>query len=327
MRRRDRLVVINLFQECLGMATPDLDIDALRAFVTVAEAGGFTAAADRLGRTQSAISVKIKKLEDTLGRRVFARTSRSLALTHDGELLLGYARRLLALNDETVRRFHEPAAEGELRLGVAEYFLSDHLPRVLTQFAKIYPRLRIDLRVGLCNDLVTGLESGDLDLVISRRDAGETRGRVIWREPMRWVAAPTLEIDPAAPLPLCALPAPCVFRNRGVSALGEIGRPWRIVYTSGSVLGVQAAVRAGLGVAVLSESSVPDGARRLGVEDGLPELGEVDMAIFGETPRNRRLAEPLVGFILDSLAAMRRTNRPALSPVSPLSVPLSLDAA
>ncbi|MBP2232210.1 DNA-binding transcriptional LysR family regulator [Azospirillum agricola] len=287
------------------MPLPDLDIDALRAFVTVAEAGGFTAAADRLGRTQSAISVKIKKLEDMLGRRVFDRTSRSLAITHDGELLLGYARRMLELNDETVRRFTEPAAEGELRLGVAEYFLSDHLPRVLRQFAKIHPRLHIDVRVGLCGDLVEGLESGDLDLVISRRDAGETRGRAIWREPLRWVAAPTLELSPDAPLPFCALPAPCVFRNRGLAALGEAGRPWRVVYTSASVMGVQAAVRAGLGVAVLSESSVPEDARRLGPEDGLPELGEVEMAIFGETPRNRRLAEPLVGFITDSLSAMK----------------------
>lgn len=293
------------------MALSDLDIDALRAFVTVAESGGFTAAADRLGRTQSAISVKIKKLEDRLGRRVFDRTSRSLAITRDGELLLGYARRLLDLNDETVRRFAEPAAEGDLRLGVAEYFLSDHLPRVLTQFARIYPRLHIDVRVGLCADLVAGLESGDLDLVISRRDAGETRGRAIWREPLRWVAAPTLELPADAPLPFCALPAPCVFRNRGLAALGAAGRPWRVVYTSASVMGVQAAVRAGLGIAVLSESSVPEGVRRLGAEDGLPDLGEVEMAIFGETARNRRLAEPLVGFILDSLSALR-SPRPAL---------------
>ncbi|PWC34661.1 LysR substrate-binding domain-containing protein [Azospirillum sp. TSO35-2] len=292
------------------MALPDLDIDALRAFVTVADAGGFTAAADRLGRTQSAVSVKIKKLEETLGRRVFERTSRSLALTHDGELLLGYARRMLDLNDETVRRFTEPAAEGELRLGVAEYFLSDHLPQVLGRFAKLHPRLHIDVRVGLCAELVDGLEAGDLDLVISRRDAGETRGRAIWTEPLRWVAAPTLEIPTDGPLPFCALPAPCVFRNRGLAALGEAGRPWRVVYTSASVMGVQAAVRAGLGVAVLSESSVPDGARRLGPEDGLPELGTVEMAIFGETTRNRRLAEPLVGFILDSLAAMRPARPP-----------------
>lgn len=293
------------------MALPDLDIDALRAFVTVAETGGFTAAADRLGRTQSAISVKIKKLEDVLGRRVFDRTSRSLAITQDGELLLGYARRLLDLNDETVRRFAEPAAEGELRLGVADYFLSDHLPRVLSQFAKIYPRLRIEVRVGLCGELVAGLESGDLDLVISRRDAGETRGRAIWREPLRWVAAPTLDLPADAPLPFCALPAPCVFRNRGLAALGEAGRAWRVVYTSTSVMGVQAAVRAGLGIAVLSESTVPEGVRRLGTEDGLPDLGEVEMAIFGETSRNRRLAEPLVGFILDSLSALR-PSRPAL---------------
>ncbi|ALG70497.1 LysR family transcriptional regulator [Azospirillum thiophilum] len=301
---------INRHPECFTVSLPDLEIDALRAFVTVADAGGFTAAAERLGRTQSAISVKIKKLEDLLGRRVFERTSRSLALTHDGELLMGYARRLLDLNDETVRRFAEPAAEGDLRLGVAEYFLTDHLPHVLGRFAKLHPRLHIDVRVGLCRDLVTALDGGELDLVISRRDAGDSRGRGIWTEPMRWVASPGLEIPTEGSLPFCTLPAPCVFRNRGLAALGEAGRAWRVVYTSGSVMGVQAAVRAGLGVAVLSESSVPEGVRRLGVEDGLPELGDVEMAIFGETPRNRRLAEPLVGFILDSLSAMRPLRPP-----------------
>ncbi|BAI70990.1 lysR-like transcriptional regulator [Azospirillum sp. B510] len=292
------------------MSLPDLEIDALRAFVTVAEAGGFTAAADRLGRTQSAISVKIKKLEETLGRRVFERTSRSLALTHDGELLMGYARRLLDLNDETVRRFAEPAAEGELRLGVADYFLADHLPHVLRRFAKLHPRLHIDVRVGLCGELVSALDGGELDLAISRRDTGDGRGRGFWSEPLRWVAAPGLEIPADSPLPFCALPAPCVFRNRGLAALGEAGRSWRVVYTSGSVLGVQAAVRAGLGVAVLSESSIPDGMRRLGPEDGLPELGDVDMAIFGETPRNRHLAEALVGFLLDGLSGLRPARPP-----------------
>lgn len=310
MSNRDRMSVTDDHPECITMSLPDLEIDALRAFVTVAEAGGFTAAAERLGRTQSAVSVKIRKLEDMLGRRVFERTSRSLALTHDGELLMGYARRLLDLNDETVRRFTEPAAEGELRLGVAEYFLSDHLPHVLRRFAKLHPRLHIDVRVGLCSDLVSALDTGELDLVISRRDAGDSRGRAIWTEPMRWIAAPGLEIPTDGPLPFCALPAPCVFRNRGLAALGETGRSWRVVYTSASVMGVQAAVRAGLGVAVLSESSVPEGVRRLGVEDGLPELGNVEMAIFGETPRNRRLAEPLVGFIVESLAAMRPARPP-----------------
>ncbi|AWK86275.1 LysR substrate-binding domain-containing protein [Azospirillum thermophilum] len=305
------------------MSLPDLDIDALRAFVTVADAGGFTAAAERLGRTQSAISVKIKRLEDALGRRVFERTSRSFAVTRDGELLLGYARRLLELNDETVRRFAEPAAEGDLRLGVAEYFVPQHLATVLGRFAKVYPRVNVEVQVGMSSEMVAALDAGDLDLVIAKRENGERRGRMIWRDPLRWAAPVSFTLpDPSLPVPLCALRAPCMFRGLAIKALAETGRPWRLVYTSSSMIGVQAAVRAGLGVTVLGESSVVEGMRVLGPEEGLPELGEVEIAVFGETARNRRLAEPLVGFILDSLRALRPAAASA-----PADLPAEAEAA
>lgn len=283
------------------MRHADLDIDALRAFVIVAEAGGFTAAGDILGRTQSAVSIKIKKLEDVLGRRVFDRTSRSLALTRDGELLLGYARRMLALNDEAVRRFAEPDAEGDLRLGVAEYFLPRRLPRILTEFRRVYPRVHIAVRIGASDALVQALDKGELDVVIAKRDEGVTRGRVIRREAMRWICAPDLDPDPVAPLPFCALPAPCVFRSRGLQALEAQGRSWRVVYTSESVMGVLAAAEAGLGVAVVGAEAAPLGVRTLTPEDGFPELGEVEHAVFGEGRTKRALTSALVGFVEESL--------------------------
>jgi len=130
-----------------GMRIPDLDLDLLRCFVTVAEAGGFTAAGQALGLTQSAISLKVKRLEDILGRRVFERTSRSIALTREGETLLAYARRMLALNDEAVRRMVAPPMAGRLRLGVADHFIPRNLAPVLARFARVYPELRLEVEI------------------------------------------------------------------------------------------------------------------------------------------------------------------------------------
>ncbi|MEN2979156.1 LysR substrate-binding domain-containing protein [Tistrella bauzanensis] len=286
------------------MTLPDLDIDLVRCFLAVAETGGFTSAGERLGRTQSAISLKIRRLEEVLGRRVFARTSRSLALTTDGELLLGYARRLVALNDETLKRFAEPEAEGELRVGVAEYFVPRHLPAVLSAFARAHPRVHVEIRVGLGASLMEGLDRGALDLVIANRDEGVDRGRVLMTEALRWVTATDLRLDTATPLPLCTLPSPCIFRARAIEALAGRDRRWRVVYTSESVSGVAAAVTAGLGIAVLGDCTVPPGVRVLSEAEGFPALGEVELAVFGEARAPAALAQSFTGFVSDRLRAL-----------------------
>lgn len=309
------------------MRVPDLDIDALRSFLLVADLGGFTAAADRLGRTQSAVSVRIRKLEETLGCRLFARTSRSLALTRDGERLLGYARRILALNDDAARHFVQPDVTGEIRLGVAEYFVPQSLATVLRRFARQHPRTHIEVRVGMSHQLAAAYQAGDLDLVIVKDEEETTglrpRGRVIRAEPLRWVAAPDFIADwradhPAGlmaadadlpPLPFCALPAPCLFRGRGLGALDRLGRRWRVVYTSESVMGVLAAARAGLGVAVVGDGAVSPDLHILTPADGFPGLGAMNLMLLGEgdaaTPApDRALRAALVGFIEESLRGL-----------------------
>lgn len=283
------------------MLTPDLDIDLLRAFVAVADAGGFTAAADRLGRTQAAVSLKIKRLEASLGKRVLERSSRYLALTSDGEVLLGYARRLLALNDETLQRLGAPAISGELRIGVAEYFLPAHLPRALAQFGRSHPGVHVQARVGFAQDLTAAFERGELDLVLTRREKGGGPGRLIWRDPMVWVAAEDAQIAADRPLRLCLLPAPCVYRTHGIAALDRIGRRWEAAYTAPSVLGVQAAALAGVGVAALSQSAVVPGLRVLGPQDFFPDLPELEVVVLGEDGPASELAKPLIGAILDSV--------------------------
>ncbi len=287
------------------MLTPDLDIDLLRAFVAVADEGGFTAAADRLGRTQAAVSLKIKRLEAALGKRVLERSSRHLALTSDGEVLLGYARRLLALNDETLQRLGAPAISGELRVGVAEYFLPTHLPQALAQFGRSHPGVHVQARVGFAQDLMAAFERGELDLVLTRREkgggpTGGDSGRLIWRDPLVWVAAQGFDIAADRPLRLCLLPSPCVYRTHGLAALDRIGRRWEATYTAPSVLGVQAAALAGVGIAVLSRSAMIEGLRELDEREGFPMLPELEVVVLGENGPAAALAQPLIRLILDS---------------------------
>jgi DNA-binding transcriptional LysR family regulator len=282
------------------MRSPDLDLDLLRCFVQVAERGGFTAAGQVLGLTQSAVSLKIKRLEDLLDRRVFARTSRQIALTRDGETLLAYARRMLALNDEAVRRLVAPAVTGRLRLGVADHFIPRNLAPVLARFAQLYPELRLEVEVGRSHELRDAQQRGALDLVLGKRRDGETEGVAIWTEPVAWVAAPGWAAPAGRPLPLAMLPQGCMFRERALAALARAGLAFEVVYSSASLLGCAAAAQAGFAVTVLGRSGLPAG---LELHHGLPELGVAEMAVFGDAGERRQLVEPLVRCIRDSLAS------------------------
>lgn len=280
----------------------DLDPDLLRCFLAVSDSGGFTAAGERIGLSQSAVSLKVKRLEEQLERRLFARTSRSLALTEEGELLQGFARRLLAMNEEAVRRLTAPPLEGRLRLGVAEYFVPQHLAGLLAGFRRAHPKLRLEVRIGLSSDLLTLLDGGTLDLVFAKRDPGQGHGRVIAHELLLWVAADSLELQDGT-LALLTMPPPCSYRAAATGALDQAGRGWEIVFTSASVMGIQAAVAAGLGVAVLGRAAVLPGMRVLGPAEGLPELGTVEVAIWGEDRVPVSLSEPLAELLTRALGA------------------------
>jgi DNA-binding transcriptional LysR family regulator len=277
---------------------PDLDLDLLRCFVQVAERGGFTPGALALGLTQSAVSLKVKRLEDLVGRRVFERTSRSVALTRDGETLLAYARRMLALNDEAVRRLVAPPVTGRLRLGVADHFVPRNLAPILARFARDFPDVRLEVEVGRSHELRAAQERGALDLVLGKRRDGETTGSILWTEPIVWVAAPGWVAPEGRPLPLAMLPQGCMFRDRALAALARAGMGFEVVYTSASLLGVAAAAQAGFAATVMGRSGLPPGLRET---DGLPPLGVAEMAVFGDAAGRTQLVAPLVALIRDSL--------------------------
>ncbi len=273
------------------MRLPDLDLDLLRGFVTVAERGGFTAAGQALGLTQSAVSLKVKRLEDVLGKPVLLRQPKGVALTREGETLLAYARRMLALNEEAVRRFVAPPVEGRLRLGVADHFVPRHLTPALARFARTWPELRVEVEVGRSHELRARLAREELDLVLGKRRDGETEGRVLWTEAVVWVAAPGWAPPGGRPLPLAMLPQGCMFRDRALAALARAGTAFEVVYTSPSLLGVAAAAQAGFALTVMGRAGLPEGLVEL---EGLPPLGTAEMCLFGDAEGRSPLVGPLI---------------------------------
>lgn len=275
------------------MSTPVLDLDLVRCFLAVAECGGFTAASRRLHLTQSAVSLKIQRLETLLGRSVFTRTSRSLALTPEGDLLLAYGRRLLALNHEMIDRISRSADAGVLRLGVMPQFGQQFLPALLSEFKLAHPGVDLAVEVGMTGELLSSLEDDRHDMVIG--GAGFSGGRsfhedrVLLREKVAWVQSSSSAIRPGkkAPLPLVLFPAPCGYRKTALDLLERAGVPWRIVYSSTSISSIQAAIRADLGVGVLGKSSLLPGMKAVSAKAGLPSMPDITIAIYSrKSPAN-----------------------------------------
>ena len=289
---------------------PPFDFDLLRTFVAVVDNAGFTRAAERVGRTQSTVSLQIKKLEDGLGKRVFERGGRDLLLTPDGEILLNYARQLLHLADEARSRMLEPDVEGTVRLGTPEDFATVYLPDVLAQFARTHPHVALEVNCNFSYNLLEGFSKGEYDLVLVKREPqGPAGGTAVWRDVLVWVGGPKLVLDGVRPVPLVLAHAPDVYRKRALAVLQAAKRDSRIVFTSPSSEGLQAAVRAGLGVTVLSKDMVPEGLMLLGAEYGLPEMPDTEIALYRAPGALSRAAQLLAEHITHSLEiAARRDN-------------------
>jgi DNA-binding transcriptional LysR family regulator len=279
---------------------PNLDIDLLRAFVAVADAGSFTAAADVVGRSQSAVSQKIQRLEELIGHPVFDRTSRSLSLTGPGGQLLVGARRLLDLNDDLVRSLQTPRPSGQLRIGLCEDFVPLQLPRLLARFLRVYPGIRLDVNTSLTHDLLLAFDKGELDLVIATRQFNE-RGRVVWREPMVWFAALDFRVDLDRPLPLVLLRPPCTYREAMFTTLDTVRQEWLTACTVSSLMGVQAAVAGGLGITALGRSFIQDGMQILQPPPHWPPLPMTEIVVLGDDTAEKSLAQPLLSFLVESL--------------------------
>lgn len=258
----------------------DIDTALLRTFYALATTGSFTRAAEKVSRTQSAVSQQIQKLEETLGQPLFVRNRRHVALTTAGELLLGYARQVLELLDQALDKLAHPEPWGEVRFGSPEDFATFFLPDILARYLDQHPHVLLRTNCELTLKLIEGFDRDEFDLVVIKQDPGRLHpgARPLWGEKLVWVGN-----DPARPQParggeggtkLVLSPEPCVYRRRALGALDRGGIDWTIVYTSPSLAGAAAAVRAGLGLTVLPRNMIPPGLVPLPSDSGLPDLEE-----------------------------------------------------
>ncbi|MBR0873192.1 LysR family transcriptional regulator [Bradyrhizobium tropiciagri] len=268
-----------------------LELELLRAFVAVADCGGFHRAAEQLNLTQSTISQQIKRLELETRRPLFTRTTRSVALTDEGEMLLGDARRLLQLEEAARQRLLAPRLSGAVRLGVVEEVAGGSLPPALGRFAALHRGVKLEVQIGISAELIEQLDAGRLDLVFAKRPLGTSKGRLVWREPLVWAAAETFDLVRGAPLPLALYRERSVSRDAALAALRDSELGWEILYTSPSLTGVRAAAVAGLAITPLPLSAVSAGLRVLGAEEGLPPLPDLEFAIYEKRRPDKAAAE------------------------------------
>lgn len=276
--------------------------DLLTTFVTVAKARSFTEAGRRLGLRQSTVSQHIRRLEGAASRRLLVRDTHSVALTTDGEAMLGLAQSILEANERALRYFAGSQLRGRVRFGASEDFVQSRLPEVLREFTRVHRAVDLELTVGLSGGLLQALDAGELDLVLAKRRPGEDRGRLVRREELVWVGNDPALADPVLPLPLILYPPPSISRAIALEALERTGRNWRIVCTSSSFSGLNAAALAGLGVTVHGEGFVPAGLTPL---PALPELGHIEFVLAGPGRALRGPAEALATAILDNAYRLR----------------------
>lgn len=249
-----------------------LDIDLLRTFAAVADLANFTEAGDRLGATQSAISIRLKKLEDRLGRRLLDRTPRAVALTPFGEAFLPDARRILAAHDAAIARVVEDDRPRHLTLGVSEHAAGLRLPAVFSALRRALPGVRVSMTLGLSAPILAEFSAGKHDAVLIRRIGTGGEGRVVYRDDLAWIGGRDLDWRPGETVPLVSVARPCAVCSTADSVLSEAGIDHFDAFSSPGLAAVQAAVSAGLGIACLGRSAIPSDCRELDPEMGLPAL-------------------------------------------------------
>lgn len=271
----------------------------LQCFIAVVETCSFTKAAENVGRSQSAISQQITNLENLLGKRLFVR-GKKFYLTHEGEVFLGYAKRIFALHREAIDRFKVPDLEGELRFGLPENFASVFLSEVLADFSRIHPRIMLKIECDLTLNLYDKFKNKEFDLVLVKMNRPQDfpNGLDVWSEPLQWVGDDNL-IDENKPIPLVLSNQPCVYRASAIKSLEKQERSWRLVFSSPSYAGIVAAVKAGIGVTVMPHTMIPKELASIN-DKRLPLLEDTHVSLLKHQSNNSAI-NALEGFVLRRL--------------------------
>jgi len=285
------------------MPAHDLQLDWLRCFVAVVDAGSLSSAADEVYRSQSAVSMQIKKLEAALGKRLLDRSPRKLQLTPDGQTLLGYARRMIDLHAQAQAEFLGHQLSGRVRLGVPDDYAAKYLTPVLKRFAPRHAGVEIELNCEQSTSLIPRVADGELDLALVSRD-NSRRGTLLFHEPMVWVGSPQFEIWDRNPLPIAMYEEASLARRSAINSLARQGRSYKVVYNSSSLAGQIAAVESGLAVAVFTQCSAPAGLLVLGNEQGFGPLEPMEVAVYrSRDSRGSKAVDSLHNLILNTLRA------------------------
>lgn len=262
--------------------------DLLRSFVAVIDTRSFTTASRLLNSTQSTVSQKVMRLEETAGVRLLDRGRNGITATEAGEQLLGYARRILALNAEAAEAMSGSTRHIILRLGLPEDFASGRMTQALAAFLRQHPNLKLEVTSGMSRNLYRVYNRGELDLVLVKQHCGEARGVIHWPEPLAWYQGENHALADYDPLPLVAFPSDGLYRAQMTTTLDSIRREWRLVYTSSSLAGVLSAVNAGLGISLLPRRVAGSGLREILT---LPEVDAMEIAIHQADPNSLFVSE------------------------------------
>jgi DNA-binding transcriptional LysR family regulator len=263
------------------MSVTNLSIELLRAFITVIEVASFTRAAEILGRTQPAISLQIKRLEQTVGYDLIERKGKEIALTERGEALAVHARQILRLNDLAMAQFEKPSESSKLRVGLPVDYAVNTLQSCLTDVVRQFSEVQVEIRCDLSKHLLSALRSNEIDIAVALFDGDDQQFLFRnWKEQPTWVGATNFDIPDQSDIPLVVHPYGCVYRDRMETALKLAGKSWRIAYSSPGIGGVQRAVHDGLGLSCLTVPTVQGGMRTFTKKDGLPVLPPLHIGLF-----------------------------------------------
>jgi len=284
----------------------NLPPEMLRSLIAIADSNSFSLAAKQVHRTQSAVSMQIKKLEELVGKTLFIREGRKVQLTHEGEILRGYAQRILQLNDESLALLKRPEIAGSVRIGLPDDYAARFLPEILANFSQTYPQVQVEVTCLPSSKLIPLLEADELDMAMTTSPEAHLEGaQLLRREPTIWATSEQHLVHEQRPLPLALFDSDCYCRRWAFQALTDAGIAYRIAYTSPSIMGLIAAASAGLAITMMSQSILPPGLRPLRAEEGIPSLPDSSIQLR----RNPQMRNSLTDCLADHICRAFQTDQ------------------
>jgi len=281
----------------------NLPMDVLRTFVTVIEFSSYTHASELLGRSQPAVSMQIKRLEDLVNYPLLHRFEQKLKLTPEGKTLYEYARQILSLNDEAIATLVKPEISGKVRFGIPSEFATTLLPRIVGRFSQNYPTVSLDVTCDLSVNLLSGRKSREFDLILALQDdLRSNKNDLVRVDELVWVTKNKHNAHLQTPIPLITAPTGCMYRKRAIDKLNKLKQAWRIVYTNPDLSGIQSAIEEGLGVTVLAKSTVPNNLQIIKTDAKFPKLGKIAIHLINNAGNSNEAVMRLMDYVNISMS-------------------------